>query len=85
VTDLLALTAELVDIPSESHDERAIADRIEADLRGKPWLTVERIDDNVIARTTLDRPLRSGRRWRARSRHEPRGTGRRRHVRLLRV
>jgi succinyl-diaminopimelate desuccinylase len=58
VTDLLALTAELIDIPSESRNEGAITDRIEAALRAAPWLTVERIDDNVIARTTFDRPMR---------------------------
>ena len=32
MTDLLALTAQLVDIPSESFDERAIADHLEAEL-----------------------------------------------------
>ncbi|MEY2447286.1 MAG: succinyl-diaminopimelate desuccinylase [Acidimicrobiaceae bacterium] len=58
MNDLLALTAELVDIPSVSHDEQAITDRIETDLRGAPWLTVDRLGDNVVARTSLDRPTR---------------------------
>lgn len=58
MTDLLALTAELVDIPSVSLDERAIADFIEAALRDVPWLTVERVGDNVVARTSLGRDQR---------------------------
>ena len=57
-TDLLARTAELVDIPSVSHDETAVADHIEATLRSVPWLTVDRVDDNVVARTALRRPSR---------------------------
>ena len=58
MTDLLALTAELVDIPSVSLDERAIADHLEAALRDVPWLTVERVGDNVVARTELGRAQR---------------------------
>ncbi len=58
MTDLLTLTAELVDIPSVSLSEAAIADRLEADLRRAPWLAVERVDDNVVARTTLGRAQR---------------------------
>jgi succinyl-diaminopimelate desuccinylase len=58
VTDLLALTAELVDIPSVSLDERAIADHLEAALGDAPWLTVERVGDNVVARTELGRAQR---------------------------
>jgi succinyl-diaminopimelate desuccinylase len=58
LTDLLALTAELVDIPSVSLDERAIADRLEAELRAVPWLTVDRVGDEVVARTTLGRAQR---------------------------
>jgi succinyl-diaminopimelate desuccinylase len=56
--DLLALTAELVGIPSRSHHERAIADRVEHELAGCGWLEVERVGDNVIARTSLGRPRR---------------------------
>lgn len=58
MTDLLALTAELVDIPSVSLDERAIADHLEAALRDVPWLTVDRVGDNVVARTDLGRAQR---------------------------
>jgi succinyl-diaminopimelate desuccinylase len=58
VTDLLALTAALVDVPSVSHHEQAIADRLEAELRPVPWLTLDRHGDNVVARTTLGRDSR---------------------------
>jgi len=58
VTDLLAATAELVAIASVSHKERAIADHVEARLRAVPWLRTERVEDNVVARTTLGRPSR---------------------------
>jgi succinyl-diaminopimelate desuccinylase len=58
-TDLLALTAELVDIPSVSHDEAAITGWIEDRLRGSaPWLTVDRVGENVVARTVLGRGMR---------------------------
>lgn len=50
-TDLLRLTAALVDIPSVSHEEAALADHLEAELAALPWLTVERHEDNVVART----------------------------------
>jgi succinyl-diaminopimelate desuccinylase len=56
--DLLARTAELIDIPSVSHHEQAITDRVELELRATPWLTVDRLGDNVIARTTLGRSTR---------------------------
>ena len=58
MTDLLAFTAELVDIPSVSHDERAITDHLEQLLRAVPWLEVERVGENVAARTSLGRPQR---------------------------
>jgi succinyl-diaminopimelate desuccinylase len=58
VTDLLAATAALVDIASVSHDERLIADHLEARLRAVPWLDVDRVEDNVVARTRLGRPSR---------------------------
>jgi hypothetical protein len=50
--DLLSFTAELVDIPSVSHNERAITDHIEELLRAVPWLDVERVGENLVARTT---------------------------------
>jgi succinyl-diaminopimelate desuccinylase len=58
VTDLLALTAELVEIPSVSHQERALADHVEMALRGAGHLTVDRFGDTVVARTGLGRPWR---------------------------
>ncbi len=57
-TDLLARTAELVAIPSVSHHETAIADHVEARLGAVPGLVVERIGDNVVARTQLGRSAR---------------------------
>lgn len=56
--DLLALTAALVDIPSVSHDEKAITDHLEAELRAVPWLTVDRVANNLVARTDMGRPRR---------------------------
>ena len=55
MTDLLALTAELVDIPSVSFDEAAIVAHLEAELRAIPGLAVDRIGDNLVARTNLGR------------------------------
>lgn len=51
--ELLATTRDLMAIPSQSRSEAALADMIEDALRGRRWLEVERIGDNVIARTTL--------------------------------
>ncbi len=56
--DLLARTADLVAVRSESFDERELADRIEAELRALPHLNVDRVGDNVVARTSLGRSLR---------------------------
>ena len=57
--DLLAFTAELVDIPSTSHNELAITDHLEALLRAAgPRLDVVRIGENLVARTMLGRPQR---------------------------
>ena len=58
MTDLLGLTAELVGIPSVSHDEAAIAGFVESELRRHRGLTVTRIADNVVARTSLGRAER---------------------------
>ncbi len=58
MTDLLELTAELVDIVSPSGEEAVLADRIQQDLRGVPWLQVERLGDNIVARTDLGRSRR---------------------------
>jgi succinyl-diaminopimelate desuccinylase len=56
--DLLARTADLVAIPSESHHEAALADHVEARLRALAHLRVDRFGDNVVARTTAARGLR---------------------------
>ena len=56
--DLLAATAELVAIPSVSHDEAAIATVVEKALAPCSALQVERVGDNVVARTELGRPQR---------------------------
>jgi succinyl-diaminopimelate desuccinylase len=51
-TDLLSLTAQLVDMPSVSRDEQAITGWIEAELRPQPHLDVRRIGDNLVARSS---------------------------------
>ena len=56
--DLLAATADLVAIASVSHHEAAIAASVEKALAPCPWLTVERVGDNVVARTDLGRVQR---------------------------
>lgn len=58
VTDLLASTAALVAIPSESHAEGTLATHVEERLRALGRLDVERVGDNVVARTHLGRSLR---------------------------
>ena len=58
VPDLLAATAELVAIPSESHAEGPIVDHLEARLRGLAHLDVERVGLNLVARTQLGRGTR---------------------------
>ncbi|HVB93399.1 MAG TPA: succinyl-diaminopimelate desuccinylase [Acidimicrobiales bacterium] len=57
-SDLLDLTASLVAIPSLSHQEGQLADAVEAALRLCPWLGVERLGNNVVARTDLGRSSR---------------------------
>ncbi len=56
--DLLALTATLVDIPSPSFSESVIVDALEVSLRACAHLEVDRIGDNVVARTMGGRPRR---------------------------
>ncbi|WP_129840704.1 succinyl-diaminopimelate desuccinylase [Streptomyces sp. RFCAC02] len=56
--DAAALTARLVDIPSVSGSEKPLADAVEAALRALPWLRVDRLGNNVVARTALGRAER---------------------------
>ena len=58
MVDLLKLTAELVDIPSVSHHERAVTDHLEALLAPVPWLSLTRVGDNLVARTAFRRSSR---------------------------
>jgi succinyl-diaminopimelate desuccinylase len=58
-SDPVALTAALVDIPSESRHERRIADEIETALREQTsGFEIVRNGDAVLARTNLGRPSR---------------------------
>ncbi len=53
--DAVSLTAALVDVFSVSGSETALADLVEAALRGVPHLAVDRLGDTVVARTHLGR------------------------------
>ena len=57
-TDVVSLTAALVDIPSESLDEQVIADAVEAALRPLAHLEVVRDGHTIVARTSLGRAER---------------------------
>lgn len=50
-----ALTAALVDIPSESRHEGPLADAVESALAAVAWLDVARLGNTVVARTRLGR------------------------------
>jgi succinyl-diaminopimelate desuccinylase len=56
--DAAALTAALVDVPSVSGDEQALADAVAGALAGLPHLTIRRDGNAVVARTDLGRPQR---------------------------
>lgn len=56
--DVCTLTEALVNIESVSHHEQEIADQVEQALRALPHLGVERIGNNVVARTSLGRAER---------------------------
>lgn len=55
---LVARTAEFIDIPSVSFAEEPMVQRVEQLLAGCGHLSVERIGDNVVARTMLGRERR---------------------------
>jgi succinyl-diaminopimelate desuccinylase len=57
-SDVLELTRVLIDTPSVSGDEAALADAVEAALRGLGGLEVDRVGNNVLARTDLGRDTR---------------------------
>ena len=56
--DVVALTAALVDVESVSGDEAGLADLVHEALVSLPHLKVERIGNNVLARTDLGRDRR---------------------------
>ena len=56
--DPIALCTALVDIESVSGNEDAIASVVHEALTGLPHLTVERVGNNVLARTDLGRAHR---------------------------
>lgn len=58
MTDLLAATVDLMAMPSVSGEEAQIAGAVEKVLAGCDWLEVERVGDNVVARTALGRDQR---------------------------
>ena len=56
--DVVALTADLVDIASESLAEQEICDAVEAALADLPHLDIVRDGHTLVARTSLGRPER---------------------------
>jgi succinyl-diaminopimelate desuccinylase len=58
VIDLLERTAAMVAIPSVSHAETELADLVEQRMRACDHLAVDRVGDNVVARTRLGRAQR---------------------------
>jgi len=58
MTDLVQLTAELINVPSVSYAEGALVDLLTARLSAVPWLNVDRVGDNLVARTELGRERR---------------------------
>jgi succinyl-diaminopimelate desuccinylase len=58
LVDPVMLTRALVDVQSVSRDEKAIADHVEQVLTDVPHLTVDRLQNTVMARTDLGRDRR---------------------------
>jgi succinyl-diaminopimelate desuccinylase len=58
MTDLLAATVDLMAMPSVSGAEGEIAEAVHEALAACSWLEVERVGDNVVARTALGRDQR---------------------------
>ena len=57
-TDLLDLTAQIVSVPSVSRQEQALTAWLEGELRAVPGLVVDRVGENLVARTQLGRSQR---------------------------
>ncbi len=55
---LMTLTADLINVPSESFNEAQLAHWLHAELSGIEGLEVIRVGDNIVARTNLDRKYR---------------------------
>lgn len=58
MTDLLALTGDLVGVRSESHAEGPLVDYLLRELEPLDWLITERVGDNLVARTEFGRGSR---------------------------
>lgn len=58
MSDLLAVAAELVSVPSPSHNEAPLCALVEERLRACGHLSVARVGNNVVARTSLGRSMR---------------------------
>jgi succinyl-diaminopimelate desuccinylase len=58
LVDPVVLTRALVDLRSESREEKEIADCVEEVLRTAPYLRVDRLGNTVMARTELGRDQR---------------------------
>ncbi len=58
MVDLLALTSELIAMPSESFSEGPFVDWLESELTDLDHLDVVRVGDNLVARTRLGRSQR---------------------------
>jgi succinyl-diaminopimelate desuccinylase len=56
--DLLAVTTDLMAVPSVSGLEAPLADLVQKTLTGCSWLEVQRVGDNVVARTARGRGQR---------------------------
>ncbi|MSO27281.1 MAG: succinyl-diaminopimelate desuccinylase [Candidatus Nanopelagicales bacterium] len=57
-TDVVALTAALIDVPSQSHHEEQLADLVHSALAGCAHLKVQRFGNTIVAQTHLGRPER---------------------------
>lgn len=54
-TDVVALAASIIDVPSESHDEAKLADLVQSALAECAHLTLVRLGNTIVARTELGR------------------------------